>query len=393
MGSKILTIGLTSLRRTVRDRTSLFLLLILPVLVILLVGFLFGENQRAFRLGVVNESSGPLAGDLTAGLNRSPLLDVRNYDDLDALRRAVRRGRVVAGVLVPRDYEDAVRSGGAVEVTLVSESGRPETIAIRTAVSTVVDAESARLGAARFASVSGPVTFDAALHVATRTQTEVPGVGVTTAVVGTSASAPAEPSRFASAASTQLVLFVFLSSLSGAAFLVESRRLGVIRRAFSTPTSSTTILLGEAFGRFVLALLQALIVIVIGLSFGVDWGDPLGAAAVVVLFVLVGTASGMLLGTMARNGEQATAVGVPVAIAMAMLGGCMFPLDMVPSVLRSIGHAMPHAWAVDAWDALQIDGAGIGGIATELAVLTLFAAGLLALAALRLRRVIVQPIA
>jgi len=186
---------------------------------------------------------------------------------------------------------------------------------------------------------------------------------------------------------------VFLSSLSGSAFLVESRRLGVTRRAFSTPTSSTTILLGESFGRFVLALVQAVIVVVIGLLFGVDWGDPLGAAAVVLLFVLVGTAAGMLLGTLARNGEQATAIGVPFAIAMAMLGGCMFPLDMVPSVLRTIGHAMPHAWAVDAWDALLLDGAGIGGIATELAVLAAFAVGLLAVAALRLRRVIVQPVA
>lgn len=392
MASKVLTIGLTSLRRTVRDRTSLFLLLVLPVLVILLVGFLFGEDQGSFRLGLVNEASGPLAGELVGGLSSSNLLDVRDYDDVDALRKAVRRGRVVAGVLVPPDYDDALRSGRMADVQLVSEATRSGTVAVRSAVSAVVDAESARVGAARFASSGASLSFDAALPLATRAQQEVRGVGVTTSVVGKGAGTET-PSRFATAAATQLVLFVFLSSLSGASFLVESRRLGVTRRAFSTPTSSTTILLGESFGRFVLALLQAVIVIVIGLLFGVDWGDPLGAAAVVVLFVLVGTAAGMLLGTLARNGEQATAIGVPIAIAMAMLGGCMFPLDMVPAFLRTIGHAMPHAWAVDAWDTLLLDAGGLSDIDTELAVLALFAVGLLVLAALRLRRVIVQPIA
>lgn len=392
MASKILTIGLTSLRRTVRDRTSLFLLLVLPLLVILLVGFLFGEDQRSFRFGVVNEGSGPLAGTLVAGLRDAALLDLRTYDDVDALRKDVRRGRVVAGALVPGDYDDAVRAGRAVEVKLVSEAARPETVAVRTAVSAVVDAEAARLGAARFTAAEAGLSFDAALPLATGAQKEVRGAGVTTVAVGKSA-ATGTPSRFASAAATQLVLFVFLSSLSGASFLVESRRLGVTRRAFSTPTSSTTILLGESFGRFVLALVQAAIVIVVGLLFGVSWGDPLGAAAVVALFVLTGTGAGMLLGTLARNGEQATAIGVPVAIAMGMLGGCMFPLDIVPAVLRTIGHALPHAWAVDAWDALLIDGVGIGGIATELAVLAAFSVGLLLVAALRLRRVIVQPIA
>ena len=94
------------------------------------------------------------------------------------------------------------------------------------------------------------------------------------------------------------------------------------------------------------------------LVFGVPWGDPVAAAALVLMFAVVATAVGLLVGTVARDTDQASAIGTPVAIALGMLGGCMWPLSLVPPVMRTIGHVAPQAWAMDGWTTLIFDTAG-----------------------------------
>ncbi|HEU5470800.1 MAG TPA: hypothetical protein VFV67_09105 [Actinophytocola sp.] len=50
------------------------------------------------------------------------------------------------------------------------------------------------------------------------------------------------------------------------------------------------------------------------------------AAALITVWALVGTGTGILAGTLSRTPEQAGAIG----IAAGMLGGAMWPLEIVP---------------------------------------------------------------
>jgi ABC-2 type transport system permease protein len=94
----------------------------------------------------------------------------------------------------------------------------------------------------------------------------------------------------------------------------------------------------------------------------------------------------MLSGSLFRTPEQASSIGPAIGMAFGMLGGTMWPLEIVPDAMRLAGHAVPHAWAVDGWTTLLSRGGGVGDIATDLAVLTGFAVVLLGLAITRLRR-------
>ena len=196
-------------------------------------------------------------------------------------------------------------------------------------------------------------------------------------------------SRFTLGATTQLVLFVFLTSLSAAGRLVVTRELGVSRRMLSTPTSSWTIIAGETLGRYLVALLQALyIVIVSTVVFGVTWGDPLAAAVIVALFCLVGAGAAMLVGALARNGDQASSMGVFLGLALGALGGCMIPFQVMPPAMQSIARLIPHSWAVLGLQDLIRDGGGLAAVAPNLLVLLGFSVVLLSLATWRFRRVI-----
>ena len=379
----------SALRRLARDRLALFFLVLLPVVIIAIIGITFGDaaSQR-LPVGIVDEGAGPLGDELRAALEASPALDPRAYDDTDALGKAVRRGVVSAGVVLPAGYDQALRTGRAGEVTFVVDQTRPAPAPVRSAVSAVVARQAAEVKAARFAADNAEVPFDTALARARALADGQEQVRVEATTIG--GREDALPTGFNYTAPANLVLFVFITSLAGAAGLIEARRLGVTRRMLATPTTTSTILFGEALSRFAVALLQGMIIFVVGwLVFGVDWGDPPAALLLVVTFALVGTGVGMLGGSVLRNAEQATSIGPPVGIALGMLGGCMWPLAIVPAPMRAVGHLFPQAWAMDAFIALIARNAGLAGILRPLAVLAAFAAALLALATWRLRRTLV----
>jgi ABC-2 type transport system permease protein len=194
--------------------------------------------------------------------------------------------------------------------------------------------------------------------------------------------------RFDLGAASQLVLFTFVNSLAGAAALVQTRKLGVSQRMLSTPMRVGTLVMGEAGGRFSLAMLQGVFIIVAAaIIFGVKWGDPLGAAALITSFALVSTGAALFFGALLSNEQQAGAL-TPVGLALAALGGCMVPLEVFSPTMQTIAHVTPHAWAVGGFTELIRRDAGLVDVLPQVGVLLLFAVVLLALATTRLRRAV-----
>ena len=245
----------SALRRLARDRLALFFLVLLPVVIIAIIGITFGDAaSERLPVGIADEGAGPLGDQLRAGLAASPALDPRAYDDTDALRKAVRRGVVSAGVVLPAGYDQALRAGRPAEVTFVVDQTRPAPAPVRSAVSAVVARQAAEVKAARFAAEQAGVPFDTALARARALADGQEQVRVEATTIG--GREDALPTGFNYTAPANLVLFVFITSLAGAAGLIEARRLGVTRRMLATPTTTSTILFGEALSRFAVALLQ-----------------------------------------------------------------------------------------------------------------------------------------
>jgi ABC-2 type transport system permease protein len=213
----------------------------------------------------------------------------------------------------------------------------------------------------------------------------VPPVGVAARAVGTVEEM--EANRFASAVPSQLMLFSFLNGLIGAAALVQARQLGVFQRTLAAPQGLRVYLGGLGLSRFGIAMLQAGILLGLGvLSFRIAFGDPGAWIPLVLVYSVVCAAAGMLLGALVRTPGQAVAVAIPVGIVFGMLGGTMWPLSVVGPVMRAIGHLTPQAWAMDAWNLIINDGAGLADIATQMAVLVGYAVVLSALAVWALGR-------
>ncbi len=383
---RLFVIAGNSIRRLLRDRTNIFFVFLMPLLLILVLGSAFGGAFDS-RVGVVDVGSGELGEDLSRRIRGISGVVTTAYDDRDALVLAVERGELEAGVLIPRGFDQALRDGEEATVDFVA---RPEASAqaLRNTVDAVVTEQGAILRAATFARESAGSDFAEALRMAEELAAETQGLTIEQQAVG-EPSAFQEMGRFDLGAYSQLLLFVFITSTTGSAALIESRQLGVSTRMLSTPISMGTVLGGELLGRVAVAVFQGIIIISgTSLMFGVNWGDPIGAAAIFLLFALGAGGVGMLMGAVFKRYQQAEGVGVMIGIGMGALGGAMVPLSimrMFSPTLYQVAHATPHAWGISAFEQLVLYGGTVSDILPQLAVLAGFAAVVIALGTWRLR--------
>ncbi|MGW6442637.1 ABC transporter permease [Lentzea sp. NPDC055074] len=360
---KILSIAWMNLVRVMRDRTGLFFLVALPMMLVFVIGASFGGATTPL-LGVVGD-----AGALRA----EPSLRVQDFADEASLRAAVEHGEVSAGL---------VRTSTPRMLVRPDRTGQQ----LRMLVTTTLTREANRSASGDFVASHTGLDRAAALSVVNSIRVEP--VEVRTSTTG-EALFPQDFSGFDLGAANQLVLFTFLNALTTSAALVESRALGVTRRMLATPTPARVVVAGEALGRVVIALLQGLIVLVgAALLFGVRWGDPLGAAALLGAFALVSGGAGLLVGSLCRTQQQSTGAGILLGLSLAAFGGCMVPVEFFSPALHTVAFLTPHGWAADGFAALTRRGGDLLTVVPHLGVLLGFAAVLFLLGSWRLRRAV-----
>jgi ABC-2 type transport system permease protein len=383
-----LKIAWVNLRRTFRDRTNLFFLVLFPFLLIMVLGLAFG-GQTAPRLAVVATGSGPLTEQLVEELEASSGLDAAAFDDREAAVTAVEQGRAEGAVVVPEDYDARLAGGGEVVLDYVSSADRTAQ-QTGTIVASVVDQQAARVTVARVLQERVGGDLDGMLALTDGTAEAVPDVAVAATITGETVF-PEDLGRFDVGASGQLLLFIFVTSMTASTALIETRKLGVSRRMYATPTSVRAIVAGEALGRIAVAVLQGAIIMVgSALLFGVSWGSPAAAASLMLAFAVVAGGAGMLMGSLATSTEQAIAIGLLLALGMGALGGSMMPLEFFSPTLYAVAHVTPHAWAADGFaDLIRRDG-GLGDVVDELGVLVAYGLVLFAAASWGLRRSIAR---
>lgn len=378
---KVWTIGYTGLRRLLRDRSSIFFVFILPLAIILLVGAQFGSG--AGPQVVVSHDGGSLATAILEGLNVEGVR-LEELADEAAVADRVERGAAAAGIVIPEGLDATVASGGTAEVGFVSRPDSPATL--QPVLAAAVGEVTADYRVGRVVAEESGMPFDEAVMVVR--STTAAGVGIETETLGESLFG-ANVGQFSVGAAQQLVLFVFLTALTGSAALIQSRQLGVTSRMVSTPTSVREIVIGEGMARFLVGIFQGLYIVVLTLLiFGVAWGNPLGWIPLLVGLAATGAGAAMLIGAVFKNDQQAGGISVMAGIGLAALGGCMLPIELFSPTMTRIAHATPHAWAVDGFADLVYRGGSLADVAGEVGVLFAYAAVLLAIAGWRLRRVI-----
>jgi ABC-2 type transport system permease protein len=144
----------------------------------------------------------------------------------------------------------------------------------------------------------------------------------------------------------------------------------------TTPTGKGTYLLGTILGNVLWALVQMTLLITFGaLVMKVNWADnPAALAVVMIASALAAAALGTMLGTFVKTEGQASGLSIMLGMVMALLGGCWYPIELFPEVVRNIVKVLPTTWAMQGMLDILLRGQGVAGILPEAGVLLAFAA-------------------
>lgn len=374
----IVAIVKANMIRLLNERSNLFFLVILPLMIVFALGLAIGGEASGNLVGVVDSTPTEASQTVLDAVQDIDNVTMRRYDSAQELRDEIARRAVDVGWVAEPGR------GGAVTLRWYATAGegfRLREIVENTVRSVNVDRQVLRL-----------VTEDAGVDEATAEMAlaEAEAFVEPTTVDRTTTGGDPEnnPANIrAVLAAGELTLFIFLTSLVGASYLLSTRLLGVTRRTRAGPVPVSAIIAGEGLSRFLVALLQAGIVFFGSwLLFGVDWKAPWAVLALSVGMALVGSGGAMLLGTLARTDQQVSAIGLLLGLVLAALGGSMQPLQFFPDTLRRVAFATPHAWMNDALWRILVDGEGFAQIWPSLAVLTAAGIVLLAIASMALAR-------
>jgi ABC-2 type transport system permease protein len=371
----VLALVVLELKRFLADRFNLFFVFVLPLVLVGVLGLQSGGGGQGRVALTGNE---PTLAQLTDRLEAAGV-EVTAYPDRDAVEDGVAQGAVDLGVVATG------QEGAPVDLELVAVGAEASPLlepVVRTAAEQVV-----------LAQEHAAALEEAGLDRAEAGRVAVSGPqGWADAQVTVSGGDPvrselASMGRFDLGAGGQLLLFVFLNTMTAAAATIQARRSGAMRRVMGTPVTSAQTVTGLALGRFVIALFQGVYIIgASSLLFGVDWGD-LGAVVVVLaVFGLISAGLALLIGVVMDAEGPASGIAVGAGLILAALGGCMVPLEFFPDPMRTVAGVTPHAWAYRALAEIQRRDGGVLDVLGEVTVLGAMAAAVLTVAAVLLHR-------
>jgi ABC-2 type transport system permease protein len=361
--SRVRALALRIIRTFRRDRRSLGLLVVTPLVVMILIGYMVGDSgKEPLQVGLSQtfmRASSPGSPAFADALRDQPGIDVVEVPDAETGRQMVRDGKLDGLVILPGQP--------------VGTQPQPPTVVVP---GVDVQVESPILRAASLASAEAqgqPVSGD------------VPGLTVDRV----SLTSNVRPSTISYAAPAMITVFAFLFTfmLTSVSFLRE-RQSGTLERLLASPIRTREILGGYMLGFLPFAMLQALIVL--GYATLVLHAQVEGpwwlVFAVLILLVLGVVNLGVALSFEARNELQVIQFIPLVLLPQVFLSGLFWPVSTLWPPLQWLSKLFPMTYAVRALREVMLAGAGFVAVTTELAALLVFALAMMGFGVMALRR-------
>lgn len=184
-----------------------------------------------------------------------------------------------------------------------------------------------------------------------------------------------------------LVMFVFFAAAFTAESVARERENKTLERLTTMGIGRFEVLGGKFLVAVYRGVLQVALLWIVGVvGFHISLGDSPGATLVVSgLVVLVSAAFGVMLASLVNTVRSAAPLAVLASLVAAPLGGCWWPLFVVPPWMQTLAKVTPHGWANEAFNKVMLFGGDFASVTWNLVALCAFTAGFLAIAIWRFR--------
>ncbi|MGE5574554.1 MAG: ABC transporter permease [Ignavibacteria bacterium] len=372
-----------------RNRLGLVLLIVMPLFMMVMVGFIYPSNGTItdLKIGMVNEDSGfngafapgqSFISGLNAINNQTRMLVMTNVNSTADLKDMVQRGQLEGGIVIPSNFSQSIMIGQQGTIIIVSDESNPQISAtIQAALTGVFNAMGQQLAIQNVL----PLNATNALAVVRPYNVQTQGV-----VSG-------HPSYFDFIAPGIMAMTVMMSVMTGLPVAIsQEKEIGTMDGMMVAPVNRLSILLGKTMAQTARGLIQG--VIILGLAIGIFGVAIQGSIVLVFALLLLGVFSfvglGIVITSFTKDQETAQMLMMTLMFPMMFLSGVFFPIQQMPDYMQTIAHFLPLTYASDALRKVMVLGAGVPQITNELIILVVFGLVMIAIALPVFRRMMTR---
>jgi ABC-2 type transport system permease protein len=366
MLSRTLVIAKKELLQLRRDRMTLAMMIVLPLVQLLLFGYAINTDVRHMPTVVFDQDRSAASRDLSRSLEATGFYDlVGTVSGYEQIAQAFASGLARVALVVPTHYAADLSSGRGASLQLVVDGSDPQVVASATNTATsLIAARGASLAVSR-AEPSGrlqPIRLEPLIWYNPELRT---AVYVVPGLVG-------------------VILTMTMVMLTAMAIARERER-GTLEQLIVSPVRRFELMLGKILPFVSIGYVQMTLVLLTG---GVVFDVPIAGSlpllyAVAFIFIAANLALGLFFSTLAQTQQQAMQMSFFFLLPSLLLSGFMFPFEAMPEPARWLGQALPLTHFLRAVRGVALKGAGLRDIWPELVWLAGILGALVSLASLR----------
>ncbi len=351
-----------------RDSLLLPLLFIMPMLYLIMFGYVVSSDVRDLPTAIVDQDGSPTSRALIQAFENSGYFVIQERPLSEgAVRPLMDSNQVQVAILIPPGLEAGLERREQVAVAVVVDGADSKTASVASGYAQQIlgDFNQSRLESLGFKPETAEI--DARVRVLFNPSLR----SVNTMIPGLAA----------------LILMLSITAIMGQA-VVRERERGTLEQMFVTPITRSEYLVGKIAPYVVVASIQVAIAMVVGSYwFGVPfYGNVavIGAGLFLYLFTCIG--QGIFVSMVSRTRHQAQQATMFIMIPTMVLSGYIFPIESMPKAIQPVTYLIPLRYIIVILRSNWIKGAGFAALWPQFAAMGAFSVVVFGLALSRFRK-------
>ncbi|MGE3913160.1 MAG: ABC transporter permease [Chloroflexota bacterium] len=372
MRSRIAAIIRKELLQIRRDRRTLAIVLVLPVMQLLLLGYAINTVVDHLPTVVLDESRDADSRALINAFQNSTYFDmVASALNRNEAVAAIDNGQAKVALVIPPDYGDDVLGGRTGQIQLIVDGSDPNI------------AQTA-LFAAGVISQAHSASINAGLIQRLGRRTGAGGVEMRPVVLYN----PSMLSANFMVPGIIGMIMQFQTLILTAFAVVRERERGTLEQLIVTPIRPWELMLGKLLPYTAIAFIGATVALFAGWAlFGVEVAGSIPLLALLsVLFLLGSLGLGLLISTVSQTQGQAMQMAIFILLPTILLSGFVFPRDTMPWIVKQIGQLIPLTYYLQILRGIILKGVGMDVLWKSALPLAILSVAVFTLSAMRFQK-------
>ncbi len=353
------TLFIKDLKLFIKDRRSVLLSFLLPIVLISLFVFAYGgvgsQKTQAKKLLVVDLDKSEASKQIIADLKSVKELKIYTTD-LAQSQKDITHGKYAAALILHTSLNDSVQRGGTLPLEMIydrekeMEVGMLQPLIINSLMEhvgkQVVQNKVRKSMQMNFPYLSMKNIDEILAKMSQNDDATDVGINIKMhAVVGQQDNKNLALIQAVAGTAIMMLLFSIAGLATG---ILEEKEKGTLKRLLQSPIHPNTILWSKMLFAFFISVVQLSVMFVFAWAvFGLDITRHLVALILMILASGFAVSSvGILLASVAKTRQQAQSLGILVILVMSAIGGSMIPLFVMPAIMKKIAVISINYWGI-----------------------------------------------